>query len=198
LQPAYHSHATLHGRGLLIVLHPLCAPCHSCLLQHVRIVTDCPCLKTPSYQEPAPLLLLLSLGCCHCSNGRDPRFDQVLLPAKPGDKEAAAKRYSFLYDDVLPQEKATLKQRLKVGERGGSCASGGFKRLMFRQHSIALPVQHRSSGSRWGAERTWPGSSTQGMHSCNTGRQDASSCWGMTVHTEHCSGCALEPVTLEP
>jgi len=45
------------------------------------------------------------------SSGRDPRFDAT-VNTRPLDKLAAAKRYSFLYDEVLPQEKTKLRERL--------------------------------------------------------------------------------------
>ena len=48
-----------------------------------------------------------------CSSGRDPRFDAT-VNTRPLDKLAAAKRYSFLYDEVLPQEKTKLRERLAV------------------------------------------------------------------------------------
>lgn len=96
------------------------------------------CCFSPPFTSWPPLLVC----CCLCSNGRDPRFDEVLHPAKPGDKDAAAKRYSFLYDEVLPQEKAALKQRLKVGP----CCTAG----MYCCHTSVV------CGRRWGwGGTTW-------------------------------------------
>lgn len=51
------------------------------------------------------------------SRGVDPRFDAALgggVPSNPRELEAQRKRYSFLYDEVIPAERAALKQRLKV------------------------------------------------------------------------------------
>ncbi len=45
--------------------------------------------------------------------GRDPRF-AVGPRRSEQDIEVAAKRYAFLYNDVLPKEKASLKAALKV------------------------------------------------------------------------------------
>eukprot|EP00879_Flechtneria_rotunda_P027420 GHRR01029371.1.p1 GENE.GHRR01029371.1~~GHRR01029371.1.p1 ORF type:complete len:157 (+),score=54.15 GHRR01029371.1:173-643(+) len=44
---------------------------------------------------------------------KDPRFEPT-VGGKPFDKQVFAKRYSFLYNDVLPEERAKLKQQLKV------------------------------------------------------------------------------------
>jgi hypothetical protein len=53
------------------------------------------------------------------SRGVDPRFDPGVAggPSNPQDQERQRKRYAFLYDEVVPQEVAALKQRLKVGAR---------------------------------------------------------------------------------
>jgi hypothetical protein len=44
---------------------------------------------------------------------KDPRFDQT-IGGKLFSNEAYSRRYAFLYDEVLPQERAALKQQLKV------------------------------------------------------------------------------------
>jgi hypothetical protein len=56
---------------------------------------------------------------CHCTvllscrPSKDPRFDQT-IGGKSFSNEAYSRRYAFLYDEVLPQERAALKQQLKV------------------------------------------------------------------------------------
>lgn len=52
---------------------------------------------------------------------KDPRFDSS-IGGKAFSNDAYAKRYAFLYDEVLPQERAALKQQLKVGGRRLMCA----------------------------------------------------------------------------
>eukprot|EP00879_Flechtneria_rotunda_P021803 GHRR01022991.1.p1 GENE.GHRR01022991.1~~GHRR01022991.1.p1 ORF type:complete len:285 (+),score=98.94 GHRR01022991.1:173-1027(+) len=47
---------------------------------------------------------------------KDPRFEPT-VGGKPFDKQVFAKRYSFLYNDVLPEERAKLKQQLKKEKR---------------------------------------------------------------------------------
>ncbi|GBF95631.1 hypothetical protein Rsub_08613 [Raphidocelis subcapitata] len=51
--------------------------------------------------------------------GVDPRFDPGVsgAPSNPQDQERERKRYAFIYDEVLPQELAALKQRLKKERR---------------------------------------------------------------------------------
>lgn len=52
--------------------------------------------------------------------GVDPRFDPGIAggpPKNPQELDRQRKRYAFLYDDVLPQEVSTLKQRLKKEKR---------------------------------------------------------------------------------
>lgn len=49
-----------------------------------------------------------------CSGGKDPRFD-ASIGGKPFHQDAFAKRYKFLFDDVLPQERSDLKKQMKVG-----------------------------------------------------------------------------------
>eukprot|EP00878_Enallax_costatus_P016274 GHUV01017071.1.p1 GENE.GHUV01017071.1~~GHUV01017071.1.p1 ORF type:complete len:227 (+),score=81.86 GHUV01017071.1:193-873(+) len=49
---------------------------------------------------------------------KDPRFDAT-IGGKQFDKDAFAKRYSFLYNDVIPQERARLKELLKKEKREG-------------------------------------------------------------------------------
>jgi len=50
------------------------------------------------------------------SRGVDPRFDVSISGGAPSpqDLERQRKRYAFIYDDVLPKERAVLKQRLQV------------------------------------------------------------------------------------
>jgi hypothetical protein len=59
-------------------------------------------------------MLLCLLPCCSCRPSKDPRFDQT-IGGKSFSNEAYSRRYAFLYDEVLPQERAALKQQLKVG-----------------------------------------------------------------------------------
>lgn len=47
------------------------------------------------------------------SGGKDPRFDST-IGGKPFHQDEFAKRYSFLYNDVLPGERADLKKQIKV------------------------------------------------------------------------------------
>lgn len=50
---------------------------------------------------------------CLCRPSKDPRFEAT-IGGKQFNKDAFAKRYSFLYNDVIPQERARLKELLKV------------------------------------------------------------------------------------
>jgi hypothetical protein len=43
--------------------------------------------------------------------GKDPRFEPL---RSDSERNAAARRYAFLYDDVLAQERSQLKQAVKV------------------------------------------------------------------------------------
>lgn len=54
-----------------------------------------------------------------CRGGKDPRFDST-IGGKPFNQDEFARRYKFLYDDVLPQERADLKKQLRVSW----CVSG--------------------------------------------------------------------------
>lgn len=65
-------------------------------------------------------MLLLS-----CRPSKDPRFDQT-IGGKSFSNEAYSRRYAFLYDEVLPQERAALKQQLKVRRhvKAGVIAAG--------------------------------------------------------------------------
>ncbi|WIA41240.1 hypothetical protein OEZ86_004852 [Tetradesmus obliquus] len=49
---------------------------------------------------------------------KDPRFDQT-IGGKSFSNEAYSRRYAFLYDEVLPQERAALKQQLKKEKSEG-------------------------------------------------------------------------------
>lgn len=44
--------------------------------------------------------------------GKDPRFDST-IGGKPFHQDEFARRYKFLYDDVLPQERADLKKQMR-------------------------------------------------------------------------------------
>jgi hypothetical protein len=46
--------------------------------------------------------------------GKDPRFEPM---RSESEKNAAARRYAFLYDDVLAGERAQLKQAVTVGSK---------------------------------------------------------------------------------
>lgn len=59
---------------------------------------------------------------CVCREGRDPRF-AATARRSDADTEVAAKRYAFLYTDVLPKEKAALKAALKVSVCLSLCLS---------------------------------------------------------------------------
>lgn len=63
------------------------------------------------------MCVILTLnGKAHVSLHRpskDPRFDAT-IGGKQFNKDAFAKRYSFLYEDVIPQDRAKLKEQLKV------------------------------------------------------------------------------------
>eukprot|EP00877_Chromochloris_zofingiensis_P009127 jgi/Chrzof1/4468/Cz14g14110.t1 len=56
--------------------------------------------------------MLQCIVLIRCSTARDPRFDTNIGPGA-FNKDKFRKQYAFLYDDVLPQEKATLKEQLK-------------------------------------------------------------------------------------
>ncbi|GFH11098.1 uncharacterized protein HaLaN_06537, partial [Haematococcus lacustris] len=68
--------------------------------------------------------------------GKDPRFE----PSRPGEKEAAARRYAFLYDSVMPSERAVLRTAMKA-ERNP-------------QTKAALSLQLQRLDSRLQQERT--------------------------------------------
>lgn len=53
-----------------------------------------------------------------CRGGKDPRFDST-IGGKPFHQDEFARRYKFLYDDVLPQERADLKKQLRVSWEPG-------------------------------------------------------------------------------
>ena len=52
-----------------------------------------------------------------CRRSRDPRFEGQRRDAQPSDAQATKRRYAFLYDQQLPQERQGIKAALKVGSR---------------------------------------------------------------------------------
>jgi hypothetical protein len=99
---------------------------------------------------------------CHCTvllscrPSKDPRFDQT-IGGKSFSNEAYSRRYAFLYDEVLPQERAALKQQLKVRALPGvskvllTCHSASC-RCMCQLLAGQLCLMSRSHQS-WGASR---------------------------------------------
>ena len=67
--------------------------------------------------KPMRLVHSYASPCIH-REGRDPRFASARARRSDADVEVAAKRYAFLYTDVLAKEKAGLKAELKVQRRG--------------------------------------------------------------------------------
>jgi hypothetical protein len=51
------------------------------------------------------------------------------------------KRYAFLYDEVLPAERAALKQRLKVRAAAGVGGGGGCGRAWSKGRRVHAPRQ---------------------------------------------------------
>lgn len=72
--------------------------------------THVPCRHPPPRITPPHLRARKHL-CAIRRQGRDPRFEPARSQA---DKDMAAKRYSFVYDDVLPNERKSIKDKLKV------------------------------------------------------------------------------------
>lgn len=84
--------------------------------------------------------MLQCIVLIRCSTARDPRFDTNIGPGA-FNKDKFRKQYAFLYDDVLPQEKATLKEQLKVRQ--------AYLHVVFTAAAAPTVSLHRTSGPQY-------------------------------------------------
>lgn len=71
----------------------------------IRMIRICSCCLTKN--------CLLKWRSVYDRRSRDPRFDDTIATFKD---DAFKKRYAFLYDEQLPQEKEELKKSMKVSQ----------------------------------------------------------------------------------